>query len=124
MALNRTRRGAVATALAGLSICASAAGANAQVLTGTPAVQAPINGSASSGACTHDRHNTGGFGFGGDGQGRTGGTEDVQCQGAGLQFIGPAIGQVASVMGPTIIGSNVNAPVQTSAGSSAANFVP
>jgi hypothetical protein len=117
MTLNHTRRGAVTVALAALAIGAPAAGANAQVL--TPAVQAPVNGSASAGSCTRDRIDNGAFGVGGDLQGRTGGTEDVQCQGAGLQFIGPSIGQVASVMGPTIIGSTVFAPVQTSAGSSA-----
>jgi hypothetical protein len=32
------------------------------------------------------------------------GTTDIVCVGAGLSFIGPAVGQVASVIGPTIIG--------------------
>jgi len=121
---NHTR----AVALAALWICASAGGANAQVATPAgplaPAVQAPVDGIASSGSCTHDRHNNGATGLGGDGQARTGGNEDAQCQGAGLQFIGPGIGQVAVVMGPTIIGATVNAPVQTSAGNTAANFSP
>jgi hypothetical protein len=27
-----------------------------------------------------------------------------QCLGAGLSFVGPAIGQIATVIGPTIIG--------------------
>jgi hypothetical protein len=131
MTPNRKPIGAVTVAVAALSVFAPVARVDAQVLPAmpvapfsplAPAVQAPVNGSASSGSCTHDRHNSGPVGFGGDGQGRTGGTEDVQCQGAGLQFIGPGIGQVAVVMGPTVIGSTINAPVQTSAGSAATNF--
>jgi hypothetical protein len=35
------------------------------------------------------------------------GTTDIVCVGAGLSYIGPAIGQVATVMGPTIIGPAV-----------------
>jgi hypothetical protein len=38
------------------------------------------------------------------------------CQGAGLSFIGPAIGQVATVIGPTIIGPVANVNVAVSAG--------
>ena len=36
-------------------------------------------------------------------QGSIGGTEASVCQGSGLSFVGPAVGQVATVMGPTII---------------------
>jgi hypothetical protein len=42
-----------------------------------------------------------------DGQGRVGGINNQVCMGAGLSFVGPAIGQVASVIGPTIIGPAV-----------------
>jgi hypothetical protein len=49
------------------------------------------------------------------GVGTAGGTTGLSC-GAVLSFIGPAIGQVATVIGPTVIGSAVLAPVITSAG--------
>jgi hypothetical protein len=51
-----------------------------------------------------------------DGQGRTGGTASEVCTGAGLTFVGPAIGQIASVMGPTIIGPAVIGTSVQSAG--------
>jgi len=124
MTLNRRCGRAVAAALGALSICASGAAARADVTGLSPAVQMPVNGIASAGDCTHDRHTNGAAGIGGDGQGRTGGTENAQCQQSGLQFIGPGVGQVASVTGATIIGATINAPVQTSAGSAAANFSP
>lgn len=39
------------------------------------------------------------------GQGGTGSANQNQiCQGAGLVFVGPAVGQVVSIVGPTIIG--------------------
>jgi hypothetical protein len=38
-----------------------------------------------------------------EGQGRASGNEASVCQGAGLAFIGPSVGQVATIMGPTII---------------------
>jgi hypothetical protein len=40
---------------------------------------------------------------GNEGQGRTGGTDIYSCVGAGLSFIGPSIGQISSVIGPTIM---------------------
>jgi hypothetical protein len=50
------------------------------------------------------------------GVGFAGGTTANSC-GVVLSFIGPAIGEVASVVGPTIIGpTTVLAPVVTSAG--------
>ena|ERR1700719_729275 len=49
------------------------------------------------------------------GVGTAGGTTGQSC-GAVLSFIGPAIGQVATVIGPTVIGSVVLAPVIVSAG--------
>jgi hypothetical protein len=50
-----------------------------------------------------------------DGQGRTGGTQTHVCTGAGLTFIGPSVGQMASVIGPTIISPvvNIGASVQS-----------
>jgi hypothetical protein len=38
-----------------------------------------------------------------EGVGRASGNEASVCQGAGLAFIGPSVGQVATIMGPTII---------------------
>jgi hypothetical protein len=38
-----------------------------------------------------------------DGQGRTGGTATQMCAGAGPSFTGPSIGQIATVVGPTIV---------------------
>jgi hypothetical protein len=49
------------------------------------------------------------------GLGDQGATQNLVC-GAALVFIGPDIGQISSVVGPTIIGSVVNAPVTVSAG--------
>lgn len=43
-------------------------------------------------------------------QGANAGTESKVCQGGGLVFVGPAVGQVATVIGPTVIG-----PAQVSA---------
>jgi hypothetical protein len=40
---------------------------------------------------------------GGLGQGHVGSTI-LTCQGSGLTFVGPSVGQVATVIGPTIIG--------------------
>jgi hypothetical protein len=51
-----------------------------------------------------------------EGQGGTGAADHQVCQGAGLSFIGPAIGQVATVIGPTIIGPVANVNVAVSAG--------
>jgi hypothetical protein len=39
----------------------------------------------------------------GENQGRTGGNDIEACVGAGLSFIGPTIGQIATVIGPTTI---------------------
>jgi hypothetical protein len=61
---------------------------------------------------------TGSYGCGSNapaGVGPAGGTV-VQSCGTVLSFIGPSTGQIASVVGPTIIGSTVLAPVTVSAG--------
>src|SRR5438309_6690878 len=47
-----------------------------------------------------------------EGQGGTAGNQPQVCLGSGLSFIGPAVGQVATVIGPTTIGpAQVNANV-------------
>jgi hypothetical protein len=48
--------------------------------------------------------------------GNAGSTSNQTC-GALLSFNGPSIGQIASVIGPTVIGASVLAPVTVSAGS-------
>jgi hypothetical protein len=49
-------------------------------------------------------------------QGSTGGTAASVCQGSGLSFVGPAVGQVATIMGPTIISPGFVGTVILSAG--------
>ena len=118
-----TGRVAAVAFAAVLSIGAPAAGASAQVLTPFPAGGA-AGGSISAGNCTHDRYMNGAASIGGDGQGRTGGNEDVQCQGTGEQSINAGVGQQSSVVGGRVTGSTINAPIQTSAGASAAHEIP
>jgi hypothetical protein len=54
------------------------------------------------------------------GQGAAGGTAAQVCMGTGLSFVGPAVGQIATVIGPTIIGPAVIGNVVVSAGNGAA----
>jgi|SRR5581483_2148128 len=124
MSICRTFRRVVGLVIGVLSVCAATATtAEAAfypvappIAAGTPAA----GGSISLGSCTHDRHSNGAAGFGGDGQARTGGNEDAQCQGAGTQTITAGVGQQSSVVGPAVTASVVNAPIQTSAGAAAA----
>jgi hypothetical protein len=51
-------------------------------------------------------------------QGGAAGTSAKVCQGGGPVFIGPAVGQVAAVIGPTVIG-----PAQVAAVVSAGNTI-
>jgi hypothetical protein len=51
-----------------------------------------------------------------EGMGGTGAADHQVCQLGGLSFIGPAVGQVATVIGPTIIGPTANLNVVVSAG--------
>ena len=54
--------------------------------------------------------------FGPPGLGDVGTIGHQICGGVVIAFVGPEVGQVSTVMGPTIIGSAVNAPVTVSAG--------
>jgi hypothetical protein len=45
-----------------------------------------------------------------------------QCLGAGLSFVGPSIGQIATVIGPTIIGPAVVGTSIQSAGNAAVGY--
>ena len=57
------------------------------------------------------------------GVGDAGATSNQIC-GAGLVFVGPSIGQVATAIGPTIIGSTIVAPVTVSSGPVAVTSLP
>jgi hypothetical protein len=98
----RIRKASLAalTATAALAVGTPAAGAFTFPAAGTWAAGSTLpgagNSALASGLC-------GGTSTAGQGQGGTGGTTSQQCLGAGLSFTGPAIGQIATVIGPTII---------------------
>jgi hypothetical protein len=104
---------------AALCICAALAaaapGANAQVPFPFPAGGnvGPIgnNPATALGPCSSPS--------GAEGQGGAGHVENQTCVGAGLSFTGPAIGQIATVIGPTIISPGFAGTVVVSAGSAA-----
>jgi hypothetical protein len=120
-----TRRAffAVTAATAALAVGAPVAGAAtfpnwtapSVISSGTAGLNLPGGGDTATagGAC--------GTPTGGEGQGGTGGTAAQACLGAGLSFIGPAIGQIATVIGPTIIGPAVVGTSIVSAGDAAVN---
>ena len=89
-------------ATATLAVGAPAAGASTlpsgQLSTPTafaPYPGTPIGAALPGGAC--------GNAVVGEALGRTGGNDIEACVGAGLSFIGPSIGQIATVIGPTTI---------------------
>jgi hypothetical protein len=51
-----------------------------------------------------------------EGQGRTGGNDIYACIGAGLSFVGPSVGMISTVMGPTIISPGFAGSVIVSGG--------
>lgn len=110
-----------ATLAATAALGIGAATASADIL---PAYGGPGVGGVGSGAPSATG-SQGAFGpcataFGPNGQGAVAGTVSSVCQGAGLSFIGPAIGQVSSVIGPTIIGPAAIGNVVVSAGNGSA----
>jgi hypothetical protein len=93
------RRTAVAVALAAATLAVGVPAAGASTLPasgGLPgiATSAPALPGNVAGPCGTVSN---------EGQGRASGNEASVCQGAGLAFIGPSVGQVANIMGPTII---------------------
>jgi len=84
----RTYRWRTAVAAGLLSVCASALQAHAQVLPG------PALGPDTCSPPT------------GEGLGAPGSITNAICNGAGIVFVGPAVGQVATVIGPVVIGPN------------------
>jgi hypothetical protein len=80
---------------------------------GGTVISLPVNGTTGVAGCGSSRpSNIGG----------TGGVDTQSCFNA-LSFVGPAIGQVSSQIGPTIIGSTVLGPVIVSGGN-VVNTVP
>jgi hypothetical protein len=115
----RVIRGALAVAAAssGLALAAPVPGASAQTTPfGFPGggVGGPVNVLGPSGCPSF-----------GSAIGPAGGT-DAQTCGDALAFVGPAIGQVSSTIGPTIIGGTVTvlAPITVSSGPAAVSSVP
>jgi hypothetical protein len=98
-----TRRVAAAATLVALAIAAPVATADAAGPTaGYPVGVPPGNGCLGP--------------ISPSGVGDAGATDNQVCGGLVLAFVGPDVGQVATVVAPTIIGSVVNAPVTASAG--------
>ena len=112
---------AVTTALAACAaLGVAAAAASASTPASLPASLAPLQvsppgaagGNANGAPCAGT--------VGPEGQGNTGGSFASVCQGEGLAFVSPAIGQVGSVIGPTIIAPAAIGNVVVSAGSGTA----
>jgi hypothetical protein len=96
MLLRRTSV-AAAAAIAALAVGAPVAGAFTwPPSAGFPAVSAAVPAAAGQavGPCGT---------ISDEGQGRASGNEASVCQGSGLAFIGPSVGQLATIVGPTII---------------------
>jgi hypothetical protein len=72
------------------------------------ALSTPIGGVPTGGDCSNPA--------GVEGQGRTGGNDIYACIGAGLSFVGPSIGLISTVMGPTIISPGFAGSVIVSGG--------
>ena len=117
MRMLRTKVGVIAVAGAVLVACAPTASASAAPPVpiaspglGLPSNIGPIgnNPAAALGPC--------GTPTGAESQGGTGGTAQQACLSAGLSYIGPAIGQISSVVGPTIITAGFVGNIVTSAG--------
>jgi hypothetical protein len=100
----RTCRVAVFVTTVGLSICLPALAASAEVVSPvSPGVPFIPGGCSSTDVGSPSQS--------------TGGTENQICQGGGgLVFVGPAVGQVATVVGPTIIGPSQVGTVVVSPG--------
>jgi hypothetical protein len=101
----------LSAAIAAVAVAAPVSGARAEVVPGGVAQggQAVPSGCVGSNAPS--------------GVGDAGASSNQIC-GAALVFVGPSIGQVATSIGPTIIGSTVAAPITVSAGPVAVNSVP
>ncbi|MCW3012927.1 MAG: hypothetical protein JWO02_19 [Solirubrobacterales bacterium] len=110
----RTRLLAVALATGAVALAAPVAGASAQLLPGAGLPFAFPSGIAAAGG--NQIGTAGCVGTNRPSIGGNNGSTSAQTCGAILSFGGPQIGQISSVIGPTIIGSPATA-VNESAGS-------
>jgi hypothetical protein len=85
---------AVVAVLAALAVAVPVAGASAATAAGSCSTAASLGVAA-----------------------QPGGTQTLVCVGAGPVFVGPSVGQIATVMGPIIIGPAVIGATGVSAGS-------
>jgi hypothetical protein len=119
----KRRRSIIAAALAAVALLAGAVPA-AEASSLTPAASfsssprtsylTPVGTIPGAGGVTNtNAASTCGSASGNDTQGRVGTSTILTCQGAGLVFVGPATGQIATVIGPTIIGGVVGNVVVT-----------
>jgi hypothetical protein len=109
--MKRLRKATVAALAVAAAFAVGAPAANAQfpIPTGSAQGISPTGNTAiAPGNCTTP--------VGAEGLGGTAGTTNMSCIGAGLSFIGPSIGQVASVVGPVIIGPSFVRTAIVSAG--------
>jgi hypothetical protein len=102
----------ISAAVAGLGVGAPVPHAGAALLPGG-IVQ---GGQANAPALCQDANAPSGIGD-------AGATVNQVC-GANLVFVGPNVGQVASTVGPTVIGSTLLAPVTVAAGPVAVSWLP
>ena len=118
--MKRTRTLLVSALASAALLGAGASAANAQVWPGWGMPYPESNGAGAgpvrSGEC--------GSSSGPENQGGTAGTTTYLCLGTGLQYVGPQIGQVASVVGPTIIGPGFVSNVNVTAGNAAIGVGP
>jgi hypothetical protein len=103
---------ALSAATAALAVAAPVSGASAAIVPGGVAQGGQAN--APSGCLGSNAPS---------GVGDAGATVNQIC-GAGLVFVGPSIGQVATAIGPTIIGSTVAAPITVTPGPVAVSSLP
>ena len=118
--MKRTRTLLVSALASTALVGAGASAANAAVWPGwvPPGIDTNTTGAGPvrSGEC--------GSSSGAENQGGTAGTNTYLCLGSGLMFVGPQIGQIASVIGPTVISPGFVGAINTSAGNGAINTLP
>ena len=103
---------ALSAAMAALAVAAPVSGASADLVPGGVAQGGQAD--APSGCVGSNAPS---------GVGDAGATSNQIC-GAVLAFVGPSTGQVATAIGPTIIGSTVVAPITVSPGPVAVSWLP
>ena len=106
---------AMSAAVAALAMAVRVSSADAQVPAGVPIGDTGQGGQPSApGMCLAGNA---------PGLGAVGGTFNQIC-GTPLVFVGPSIGQVATAIGPTIIGSTIVSPISVGPAPSAAGGLP